>query len=718
TVLGTVVAGEDGRWSFTPDTLDEGSHSLSTTVTDKAGNVSERSPVFELTVDTVVTPVSGLQVTDDVAGHTGPLTSGDLTNDATPTLSGTAEAGATVTIYDGDTVLGTVVTGEDGRWTFTPDTLNEGDHSLSTTVTDKAGNVSERSPAFEITVDTTVTPVSGLQVTDDVAGHTGPLASGDLTNDATPALSGTAEAGATVTIYDGDTVLGTVVAGEDGRWSYTPDTLNEGDHSLSTTVTDKAGNVSERSPAFELTVDTVVTPVSDLQVTDDVAGHTGPLASGDLTNDATPALSGTAEAGATVTIYDGDTVLGTVVTGEDGRWSYTPDALDEGSHSLSTTVTDKAGNVSERSPAFELTVDTIVNPVSDLQVTDNAGEDTGTLNSGNVTDDDTPTLSGTAEAGATVTIYDGETVLGTVVAGEDGRWSYTPDALDEGSHSLSTTVTDKAGNVSERSPAFELTIDTTAPSASAPEVTDDVAGHTGPLTSGDLTNDATPTLSGTAEAGATVTIYDGDTVLGTVVAGEDGRWSYTPDALDEGSHSLSTTVTDKAGNVSERSPAFELTIDTTAPSASAPEVTDDVAGHTGPLASGDLTNDATPTLSGTAEAGATVTIYDGDTVLGTVVAGEDGRWSYTPDALDEGSHSLSTTVTDKAGNVSERSPAFELTIDTTAPSASAPEVTDDVAGHTGPLTSGDLTNDATPTLSGTAEAGATVTIYDGDTVLG
>nr|EKY0607305.1 Ig-like domain repeat protein [Klebsiella oxytoca] len=439
--MGTVVAGEDGRWSFTPDALDEGSHSLSTTVTDLAGNVSERSPAFELTVDTVVTPVSDLQVTDDVAGHTGPLASGDLTNDATPALSGTAEAGATVTIYDGDTVLGTVVTGEDGRWTFTPDTLNEGDHSLSTTVTDKAGNVSERSPAFEITVDTTVTPVSGLQVTDDVAGHTGPLASGDLTNDATPALSGTAEAGATVTIYDGDTVLGTVVTGEDGRWTFTPDTLNEGDHSLSTTVTDKAGNVSERSPAFELTVDTVVTPVSDLQVTDDVAGHTGPLASGDLTNDATPALSGTAEAGATVTIYDGDTVLGTVVAGEDGRWSFTPDALDEGSHSLSTTVTDLAGNVSEHSPAFELTIDTTAPSASAPEVTDDVAGHTGPLASGDLTNDATPALSGTAEAGATVTIYDGDTVLGTVVAGEDGRWSFTPDTLDEGSHSLSTTVT-------------------------------------------------------------------------------------------------------------------------------------------------------------------------------------------------------------------------------------------------------------------------------------
>ncbi|WP_457768663.1 Ig-like domain-containing protein, partial [Klebsiella oxytoca] len=683
TVLGTVVAGEDGRWSYTPDALDEGSHSLSTTVTDKAGNVSERSPAFDLTVDTVVTPVSDLQVTDDVAGHTGPLTSGDLTNDATPALSGTAEAGATVTIYDGDTVLGTVVAGEDGRWSYTPDTLNEGDHSLSTTVTDKAGNVSERSPAFELTVDTVVTPVSDLQVTDDVAGHTGPLASGDLTNDATPALSGTAEAGATVTIYDGDTVLGTVVTGEDGRWTFTPDTLNEGDHSLSTTVTDKAGNVSERSPAFELTVDTNAPSASAPEVTDDVAGHTGPLTSGDLTNDATPALSGTAEAGATVTIYDGDTVLGTVVAGEDGRWSYTPDALDEGSHSLSTTVTDKAGNVSERSPAFEITVDTTVTPVSDLQVTDDVAGHTGPLASGDLTNDATPALSGTAEAGATVTIYDGDTVLGTVVAGEDGRWTFTPDTLNEGDHSLSTTVTDKAGNVSERSPAFELTVDTVVTPVSDLLVTDDVAGHTGPLTSGDLTNDATPALSGTAEAGATVTIYDGDTVLGTVVAGEDGRWSFTPDTLNEGDHRLSTTVTDKAGNVSERSPAFELTVDTIVNPVSDLQVTDNAGEDTGTLNSGNVTDDDTPTLSGTAEAGATVTIYDGDTVLGTVVAGEDGRWSFTPDALDEGSHSLSTTVTDLAGNVSERSPTFELTVDTIVNPVSDLQVTDNAGEDTG-----------------------------------
>ncbi len=74
-----------------------------------------------------------------------------------------------------------------------------------------------------------------------------------------------------------------------------------------------------------------------------------------------------------------------------------------------------------------------------------------------------------------------------------------------------------------------------------------MAQHHRSLTSGGLTNDATPALSGTAEAGATVTIYDGSTVLGTAVADEDGHWRFTPDPLGEGEHRLSTTVTDVAG---------------------------------------------------------------------------------------------------------------------------------------------------------------------------
>ncbi|MEH4263971.1 BapA/Bap/LapF family prefix-like domain-containing protein, partial [Klebsiella aerogenes] len=194
-----------------------------------------------------------ITVTDDVALHTGSISNGGLTNDATPTISGTAQAGTTVTIYDGTTVLGKVVVGADGKWSFTLPKLSDGEHSLSTTVSDTEGHTSGHSPDFVLTVDTTVVPVSDLQVTDDVAQHTGPLTSGGLTNDATPALSGTAEAGSTVTIYDGSTVLGSVVADEDGHWSFTPEPLGEGEHRFSTTVTDVAGNTSGHSPDFVLT---------------------------------------------------------------------------------------------------------------------------------------------------------------------------------------------------------------------------------------------------------------------------------------------------------------------------------------------------------------------------------------------------------------------------------------------------------------------------------
>ncbi|MDP0742395.1 Ig-like domain-containing protein, partial [Klebsiella pneumoniae] len=137
-----------------------------------------------------------------------------------------------------------------------------------------------QSPCLVRPVDTTVAPVSDPQVTADVARRRGPLGSGGLTNDATPALSGTAEAGATVTIYDGSTVLGTAVADEDGHWRFTPDPLGEGEHRLSTTVTDVAGGTSGHSPGFVLTGGTTARPVCDLPVAGGGAPRTGPRASG------------------------------------------------------------------------------------------------------------------------------------------------------------------------------------------------------------------------------------------------------------------------------------------------------------------------------------------------------------------------------------------------------------------------------------------------------
>ncbi|MGU4703732.1 hypothetical protein K6L09_44540, partial [Burkholderia cepacia] len=134
--------------------------------------------------------------------------------------------------------------------------------------------------------------------------------------------------------------------------------------------------------------------------------------------------------------------------------------------------------------------------------------------------------------------------------------------------------------------------DTTAPAAPiVVSVTDDVGSIVGLLTTGATTDDTTPTLAGTAEAGSTVSVYDGTTLLGTTTADPSGNWTFTPTTgLGEGAHSLTVTATDTAGNVSPPSTAFDLTIDTTAPGLPTVNATDGTS------------------LSGTAEAGATINI--------------------------------------------------------------------------------------------------------------
>ncbi len=95
--------------------------------------------------------------------------------------------------------------------------------------------------------------------------------------------------------------------------------------------------------------------------------------------------------------------------------------------------------------------------------------------------------------------------LGTTTADASGNWTFTPTtALTDGSHSLTATATDATGNVSTASSAFTLTVDTDAPATPViSTVTDDVAPVTGAITAGGSTNDATPTLAGTAEANST-----------------------------------------------------------------------------------------------------------------------------------------------------------------------------------------------------------------------
>ena len=228
-----------------------------------------------------VNVVTITEVIDDVAGGidhgnvkdndvvVNGVTKKGLTNDSTPTFNGKADPNSVVELYDGTTKIGSTTTDKFGNWSITPVTpLGEGAHSI--TASSPATNAIKVSDPATITVDTG-TKVTFDSVIDDVAGGVvnGNVKGNDvtvdgktlkgLTNDNTPTLSGKAEAGSTVEIFDGTNKIGQVEAKADGSWKFeVSNPLSDGEHELKVKTTDKAGNTAEAAPVT-ITVDTKVT---------------------------------------------------------------------------------------------------------------------------------------------------------------------------------------------------------------------------------------------------------------------------------------------------------------------------------------------------------------------------------------------------------------------------------------------------------------------------
>ncbi|HHU0624336.1 TPA: BapA/Bap/LapF family large adhesin [Enterobacter bugandensis] len=729
TPLTTVTADGSGNWSYTPAALGEGLHTFEVTATLN-GATSGRSPAASVTVDLTApgTPTIG-SVIDDVGPVTGPLTSGQTTNDSQPTLTGTGAVGDTISIYNNGVLLDSVVVGNTGTWSYTTPALPEGSNVLTIRETDPAGNQSGPSADFTIVVDSISTTPVITSVTDNVGNTATPVASGGETNDATPTLSGTADANSIVTIFDGATQIAVVTADGTGAWSFTPETaLVEGPHAFTVQATDPQGNLSLASAPWSVVVDLTAPTVPTLDtVSDNVPGGvTGNLTSGQATNDNTPTISGTGQAGSTIYIMNNGTQLGTTTVDGNGNWSFTPTTpLDDGSYSLRAYATDAAGNASANSSVFAFTVDTAGPGVPVVtSVIDDVAPTTGTLTSGNSTNDARPTFNGTGDVGSTVHVIVDGNEIGTAVVNAQGSWTFTPGTdLIDGPHAITFNATDAAGNVGTATAPFNLTVDTGVPSAPViSAAADNVGSIQTPLTSGQSTDDTTPTLSGTATANATVTIYENGQPVGTALADGTGAWSFTPSTpLAAGTHTWTATVTDAAGNISPASPGFTLVVDSTAPTAPViSQAIDDVGSITGPITSGQTTDDTVPRLVGTSEPFATVNIYEGTTLVGTGTADGSGSWSILLNTtLTEGAHSFTAQATDAAGNTSASSASFSLTIDTAPPALPVlTSILDDVGNAATPVANGGITNDAQPTLSGTAEAGSTVKIFDNGVQIG
>ncbi|RZT04110.1 Ig-like domain (group 3) [Duganella sp. CF402] len=689
---------ENGDWGAVLYDLSDGVHHITVATEDQAGNFSGRSPETIITVDTKAPNAPSAPKLDSSAN-------------ATPRLTGKAEAGATITLYDGATAVGSTVADSKGAWSITASTLADGKHSFTVTATDVAGNTSKASAALSVTTDGTAdaAPIALDLLT---AADKGASNSDNLTSLATPTISGKAAAGSTVLLFDGATQVGKAVANSSGAWNITSSKLADGVHHLTAVSQDAVGNQSAASDELVVTIDTALPDVGAPVL--DPLSDSGRSNSDGVTKVTTPHLSGTAEAGATVTVYDGGAVIGTAVADDHGAWSITSKALAAGTHNLTAKATDAAGNVSNASAALAITVD-VKAPAVPASLDLAAAADSGASTTDNLTSVTQPVVSGKAEANAIVALYDGATLLGTTIADKNGAWSITSsETLADGVHSLTATATDVAGNVSLASSALKVTIDTTTAAPSALDLA--ATSDKGASNTDNITNVTAPVITGKAEAGATVTLYDGDTVVGKATANSSGVWSITSSKLADAEHHLTAKATDAAGNVSQASAELAVTIDTKAVVVAAAPLLD-AQSDSGRSQSDGVTNIATPKVSGVTEAGASVALYDGNMLVGTGLAGDDGAWSITSKTLSAGAHKLTVKVTDIAGNISAASPVLALTVDNKAPNV--PTALDLLAIlDSGASNSDNKTAITTPTITGKAEASAIVALYDGDTLLG
>ncbi|MBS3048423.1 Ig-like domain-containing protein [Enterobacter mori] len=724
-VVGTAIVGENGKWEVTPDDpLADGEHEAVVVIVDPAGNASEPSDPIGFIVDTQPPAKPTIDtVYDDAGQQTGNIANGGITDDSTPDFTGTAEKNSLVFIIVNGRTVDSVTADATGTWTWTPALgMANGHYDVSVVAQDKAGLRSEPSDtfSFDLLAGGIPTAPAITDVIDDVAAHVGTIQNGGITNDDRPTITGTAQDGTTVYLYDGanpNPIGSAVVTG--GRWTIDFDTaLAQGEHRFRAVAEDVTGNRSPETGEWVIIVDSVdPLAASDIELWDDF-GTPGLIANDDTTDDNTPTYRGKGEPDGTAIIDLGNGKTVRVPVDGKGNWSYTPaPALADGDYTWKVSIEDKAGNVGPASDPIHFIVDTSRNGVSISHIVDDEGLLQGNLGSGSHTDDTTPTVVGRATAGALVKVYvDGKFVDSVRADAVTGEWQYTisPALAVDATYKITASEDAGAGESAQTAP-FELTLDTRVPAGSLDRVVDDVGIVQGDLANPAVTDDTTPTLYGAGVAGDVVFIYDGDKLVDSVTVGPANTWNFTLPQQNNGTELVLTAVFQSPTGVKSAPTApWNLTIDTEAPNV--PVITGmyDDAGAL--IADGSRSRDTTPELRGTAEKDSLVKIYvpGSKEPIGSVYADANGDWKWISPVLSDAQHDFYVKAQDKAGNVSGESNQYGLEVDTQSPTPVILGAYDDVQGgiYNGLVPDGGLSNDANMELRGTAEANSIVYIYN------
>ncbi|MCW4911986.1 Ig-like domain-containing protein [Enterobacter hormaechei subsp. xiangfangensis] len=595
-----------------------------TKVIDNTKEVESATPTFLLT--------------DNAGDKQGVLSAKEVTDDNTPTFSGTGQPGATIQVKDGSgsTIASTMVA-KDGTWTVTLPTQADGEHTWSVVQID--GSKTTSAGSITVTVSTADTSVTlAATAGDNVINASEQAAGFTLSGTSKNLAQGTA---LTVTL-NGKTY--TAEVGANGAWSVKvpaadAQALGDGTWTVNVSGKDAAGNTVSGSQTIG--VDTASPVISVDTIAQDniinAAEHNQPLTLTGKTN---------AEAGQIVTVtLNGKNHTATV--GSDGSWSVTLPAsevqtLANGEHTLTVNVSDKAGNGSSITADF--TVDTAapvvtINTVAGDDILNTSEQGQAQIISGQA--------NGAAEGDVVTVTVGGKTFPGVVQA--DGSWSVgvpasVIGALGEGSHSISVAVTDAAGNTGSATHGITL-------SGNPPEFTLDPISQDNVLNAQEAMQPLS--LSGTSNLpnGSAVTVTLNNVNYQTTV--ENGRWSVqvpVSDVLDLANtlYTVSVSGTDSVGN--SGSAEANLLVDTVLPQV----IVNTFAGD-------NLVNNAEAavdqTLSGRvtgAAAGDTVSVTVGGKSY-TATVGSDLKWSVTIPSADlqafgDGDLTFSASVTNAHGN--------------------------------------------------------------------
>ncbi|EAT5892056.1 Ig-like domain repeat protein [Salmonella enterica subsp. enterica serovar Cubana] len=677
---GEAIAGDDGVWNFQFTTaLSDGSHDVTVKVEDIAGNTASSSAYnFQIVTQTQ-------KPTIELVNDTGVDNTDHIINEKNPALTGTAAPYSTVKLYVDGALIAEVRTNKDGRWEYTlkaDQGLVDGDHRITASVEDIAGNIAHSDP-FLISVDTAISiPIVSLSPDSDSG-----IADDNLTNIVKPTLhlKDIDPDIISVQVWDAmsDTQIGVATQQPDGSWAYTfTSDLTEGLHQVYVKVEDIAGNKAN-SAVFDFTIDTTVsTPVISLLSKDDT-GVTGD----NLTNINKPgfAISGVDADAHRVVVQ----VMHNGVSEEielshlNGSWLFTPgNTWADGSYTLTVKVEDKAGNTSYSAP-LTVVIDTQI-AIDGVELVNDSG-----VKGDNMTNDDRPHFRVTVptDVNEVRLSIDGGNSWVQATPGVAGSWEYIwPTDLADGQYTLTVEATDKAGNTVTKT--IDFAVDTTL---SVPVIVLNSADDTG-VQGDNMTNRTQPTFAlqhiDDDAVRVTVSVEHGGVTTTFDATKGTGGWTFTPPtSWADGDYTLSVSVEDKAGNTSH-SASLTVTVDTQIAINNIELVNDSG------IPNDNLTNNVRPHFQVTVPTDVNVvrlSIDGGKTWFNATQSATPGAWDYIwPDDVADGGYTLTVEATDKAGNKTTQE--LDFTIDTTL---SVPTLSLDSADDSG-IAGDNITNVKTP----------------------